>query len=75
MGDEVQGGREESIAATRIDLFTVLEVRRAKGASIAAALEIITPAVMSRIDAETGQQNNTRYMAYRLMYIASRYHA
>lgn len=76
MGSKIQGGRAAGTdATTRVDLFTQDEVRRAKGASIAAVAEIITPAVMSRIDAETGQQNDARYMAYRLMYIASRHHA
>lgn len=75
MGTEIQGGRAAGTDAnTRIDLFTQDEVRRAKGATIDAAVKIITPAVMSRIDAETGQTNDARYMAYRLMYIASRHH-
>ena len=33
--------------------------------------EIITDEVMKRIDGETGQENDRRYMAYRLEYVAS----
>lgn len=65
----------------RIDLFTAAEVQRAKDiiatsrdstqASSRIRDEIITDEVMKRIDGETGQENDRRYMAYRLEYVAS----
>ncbi len=65
----------------RIDLFTAAEVQRAKDiiatsmdgvqASSRIREEIITDEVMKRIDGETGQENDRRYMAYRLKYVAS----
>ena len=64
-----------------IDLFTAAEVQRAKdiiatsmdGAQVSSRIrdEIITDEVMKRIDGETGQENDRRYMAYRLEYVAS----
>lgn len=65
----------------RIDLFTAAEVQRAKdiiatsmdGAQASSRIrdEIITDEVMKRIDGETGQENERRYMAYRLEYVAT----
>ena len=65
----------------RIDLFTEDEVQRAKTilksshdsaqASQRIRDEIVTDEVMKRIDGETGQGNDRRYMAYRLEYVAS----
>lgn len=61
-----------------IDLFTKDEVRRARKL-VATSLtphglicaEIVTPDVMRRIDAATGQSNDQHYMAYRLEYLAT----
>lgn len=63
------------------DLFTELEVQRAKDIiatsrdtpQISQRIfdEIITDEVMKRIDKETGQTNDRKYMAYRLEYVAS----
>ncbi len=65
----------------RIDLFTRDEVQRAKdiiatsrdSVQVSSRIrdEIITDEVMKRIDGETGQENDRRYMAYRLEYVAS----
>ncbi len=65
----------------RIDLFTADEVQRAKtiiktshdGAQRSQRIrdEIITDEVMERIDRESGQQNDRKYMAYRLEYVAT----
>lgn len=65
----------------RVDLFTSDELKRAKDiiatsrdsaqASQRIRDEIITDEVMKRIDGETGQENDRRYMAYRLEYVAS----
>ena len=64
-----------------IDLYTEGEVKRAKdiiatsrdSAQVSQRIrdEIITDEVMKRIDGETGQENDRRYMAYRLEYVAS----
>lgn len=55
-----------------IDLFTNDEVRRAVGQSHDYILDnIITPEVMDRIRAATMQDNDRRYMAYRLEYFAN----
>lgn len=69
------------MSADRIDLFTRDEVQRAK-TILSSSMdtvqknkrlrdEIITDEVMQRIDCETGQKNDRRYMAYRLEYVAS----
>lgn len=69
------------MSADRIDLFTRDEVQRAK-TILSSSMdtvqknkrlrdEIITDEVMQRIDRETGQKNDRRYMAYRLEYVAS----
>ena len=65
----------------RIDLFTAAEVQRAKdiittsmdGAQASSRIreEIITDEVMERVNRESGQENDRRYMAYRLEYVAS----
>ena len=65
----------------RIDLFTAAEVQRAKdiiatsmdGAQASSRIrdEIVTDEVMQRINRDTGQENDRRYMAYRLEYVAS----
>ena len=65
----------------RLDLFTAAEVQRAKDiiansrdsaqASQRIRDEIVTEEVMERINRESGQENDRRYMAYRLEYIAS----
>ena len=65
----------------RIDLFTAAEVQRAKDiiatsrdsaqASQRIRDEIVTEEVMERINHESGQENDRRYMAYRLEYVAS----
>ena len=72
---------DECDSNNRIDLFTRDEVQRAKdiiatsmdGAQVSSRIrdEIITDEVMKRIDGETGQENDRRYMAYRLEYVAS----
>lgn len=56
-----------------MDLFTESEVKRARKIINKAALphkrirnEILTDEVMARIDKQTGQTNDRRYMAYRL---------
>lgn len=65
-----------------IDLFTEDEVSRARSV-IATSMdlrqrhqrlfdEIVTPEVMARIDAATGQANNRDYMAYRVEYLAGK---
>lgn len=55
-----------------IDLFTNDEVRRAVGQSHDYILDnIITPEVMDRIRVATVQDNDRRYMAYRLEYFAN----
>lgn len=61
----------------RIDLFTRDEVQRAKtimrdGPTPHARIldEIVTDEVMQRINRDTGQENDRRYMAYRLEYVA-----
>lgn len=65
----------------RVDLFTSDELKRAKDiiatsrdsaqASQRIRDEIITDEVMKRIDGETGQENDRRYMAYWLEYFAT----
>ena len=62
----------------RIDLFTRDEVQRAKTIMRDNTTphnrihdEIITDEVMKRINRDTGQENDRRYMAYRLEYVAS----
>lgn len=64
-----------------IDLFTSEEVRKARDIQATAACweinhtilnTVITDEVMARIDAETHQKNDRRYMAYRLQHIALR---
>ena len=60
----------------RIDLFTAHEVSRARDilrtsmdtvqASRRIFEEVVTDEVMNRIDRETNQTNDRRYMAYRL---------
>lgn len=58
------------------DLFTRKEIEAAKsivrkgGSATEIASAIVTPSVMQRIDKQTGQANDRRYMAYRLMYVA-----
>ena len=60
------------VAARRLNAFTNDEVRRAIGQSHDYILDnIITPEVMDRIRAATMQDNDRRYMAYRLEYVAS----
>lgn len=64
-----------------IDLFTAEEVQRAKDIiatsrdtpQISQRIhdEIVTDEVMKRIDKQTGQANDRKYMAYRLEYVAS----
>lgn len=60
-----------------IDLFTTKEVEAAKsivrkgGGAPEIAESVVTPSVMHRIDKQTGQTNDRRYMAYRLMFVAS----
>ena len=64
-----------------IDLYTEDEVKRAKdiiatsrdSAQVSQRIrdEIVTDEVMERIDRETGQKNDRRYMAYRLEYVAT----
>lgn len=54
-----------------IDLFTLAEVKAAKGKSINEIMQLLVKEeAMARIDKETGQENNLRYMAYRLQYFA-----
>ena len=63
------------------DLFTAEEIKRAKDiiatsrdsaqASQRIRDEIVTDEVMKRINKESGQTNDRRYMAYRLEYLAS----
>lgn len=60
-----------------IDLFTEDEVQRAKTILKASSTpharildEIVTDEVMQRINRDTGQENDRRYMAYRLEYVA-----
>ena len=65
----------------RVDLFTSDELKRAKDiiatsrdsaqASQRIRDEIVTEEVMERINRESGQENDRRYMAYRLEYIAA----
>ena len=65
----------------RVDLFTSDELKRAKDiiatsrdsahASQRIRDEIVTDEVIERINHETGQENDRRYMAYRLEYVAS----
>ena len=65
----------------RVDLFTSDELKRAKGiiatsrdsaqASQRIRDEIVTEEVMERINRESGQENDRRYMAYRLEYVAT----
>ena len=65
----------------RIDLFTAAEVQRAKDiittsrdrAHVSQRIrdEAVTDETMERINRETGQENDRRYMAYRLEYVAS----
>lgn len=72
---------DECDSNNRIDLFTRDEVQRAKGviatsrdsahASQRIRDEIVTEEVMERINHESGQENDRRYMAYRLEYVAS----
>lgn len=62
-----------------IDLFTEDEVQRAKTTLKSSSVtshsrildEIITDEVAQRINRDTGQENDRRYMAYRLEYVAS----
>ena len=63
----------------RIDVFTPEEVERAAeivreedlGRLVSRLKnEIVTEEVMARIDRETGQENDRRYMAYRLEWVA-----
>ncbi|MBS1982840.1 MAG: hypothetical protein JST16_01605 [Bdellovibrionales bacterium] len=60
-----------------IDLFTESEVRRAQavlkdgGVVNQKLYNVVTEKVMQRIDEQTGQQNDRRYMTYRLEYIAA----
>ena len=62
-----------------IDLFTESEVRRAQAALKDGGVvnqklyNVVTEKVMQRIDEQTGQQNDRRYMAYRLEYIATKH--
>lgn len=63
-----------------VEIFTQDEIKRA--AEIIADMpitphrrivdEIVTPAVMERIDRETGQENNTAYVAYLLEFAATK---
>ena len=56
----------------RIDWFELDEVRRAIGQAHDYIFDnIITEEVMVRINKESGQTNNRRYMAYRLEHIAN----
>lgn len=65
----------------RVDLFTSDELKRAKAiiatsrdtAQVSQRIhdEIITDEAMERINRESGQTNDRRYMAYRLEYIAA----
>lgn len=60
---------------TMVDLFLPSEVDKARGKTATEIEEkILTPAVMARIEKHTGQQNNRRYMAYRLSYIVAKTH-
>lgn len=55
-----------------IDLFTTREVMlAAKCKSIEEIERFIAGETMARINAQTGQENDLRYMAYRLQYLAS----
>lgn len=61
-----------------IDLFTDAEVKHAQaimrnGGIVHQKLhdDVVTDEVMQRIGEQTGQENNRRYMAYRLEYIAA----
>lgn len=61
-----------------IDLFTEDEVQRAKTILKSSSTphtrildEIVTDEVVQRINRDTGQENDRRYMAYRLEYVAS----
>lgn len=75
MGSKIQGGRAAGTdATTRVDIFTQDEVRRAQSMSVDEIEEKIISKIIPRIDQVTGQENNARYMAYRLHYIASTYH-
>lgn len=75
MASEIPSGREEGAqSGWGIDLFTKDEVRRAQSMSVDEIEEKIISKIMPRIDQVTGQENNARYMAYRLHYIASTYH-
>lgn len=70
---------------TRIDLFTAHEVSRARDilrtsmdtvqASRRIYEEVVTDEVLARIDQETGQANDRRYMAYRLEAIVTPEHS
>ena len=59
-----------------VDLFTRKEIESAKsivrkgGSADEVASAVVTPSVMQRIDKRTGQTNDRRYMAYRLMHVA-----
>lgn len=57
-----------------IDLFTEDEVQRAKtilkSSHTRILGEIVTDEVVQRINRDTGQENDRRYMAYRLEYVA-----
>lgn len=60
-----------------IDLFTEDEVQRAKTIlkssntpSARIRDEIVTDEVVQRINRDTGRENDRRYMAYRLEYVA-----
>ena len=60
-----------------VDLFTTKEVEAAKsivrsgGSATQIAAMVVTPKVMHRIDKQTGQTNDRRYMAYRLMQVTA----
>lgn len=72
---------DECDSNNRIDLFTRDEVQRAKTilksshdsaqASQRILDEIVTDEAMQRVNRDTGQENDRRYMAYRLEYVAS----
>lgn len=58
---------------SRHDLFTEKEVEAARKIldhTDRVHDEIVTPEVMERINRETGQENDRRYMTYRLIYVA-----
>lgn len=56
------------------DLFTLEELRAAKGKDFDHIFNVIvTEEVMERIAKATGQSNDRRYMSYRLEYLANKH--